>query len=112
MNRSDSCNAEAVRDERSPHHSETGVPAGSAPEALYKRMLAFPAVLMVGLIVVTVFTIANRFNDPDLWWHLKVGETIWNTRSIPSADAYSFTVHGHPWMDHEWLAQWMHLRGL
>jgi hypothetical protein len=106
MNRSDSCNAEAVRDERRAYQSEAGVPAEIVTDALYKRLLAFPVVLMVGLIVVTVFTIVNRFNDPDLWWHLKVGQTIWNTRSIPSADAYSFTAHGQPWMDHEWLAQW------
>lgn len=73
---------------------------------LHTRILTFPAVLVAGIIVVTLFTISNRFNDPDLWWHLKVGETIWTTRSIPASDMYSFTAHGHPWIDHEWLAQW------
>jgi hypothetical protein len=60
---------------------------------------------MIGLIVVTVFTISDRFNDPDLWFHLKLGQVIWTTHSIPTTDTFSFTAFGHPWVAHEWLAQ-------
>jgi hypothetical protein len=41
--------------------------------------------------------------DPDVWWHIKDGETILSTRHWPTADPYSFTVLGFPWIAFEWL---------
>jgi len=61
--------------------------------------------LACGLIFITALTVFSRFNDPDLWWHLKVGEIVWNTHSIPSTDTFSHTTFGHSWTAHEWLAQ-------
>jgi hypothetical protein len=49
--------------------------------------------------------VRSRFNDPDMWWHLKTGEIIWNTHSIPSTDLFSFTTNNHAWTAHEWLSQ-------
>lgn len=43
--------------------------------------------------------------DTDLWGHLKFGELIWQTRSIPDVDPYSHTAHGFPWINHEWLSE-------
>ncbi|HEY7306976.1 MAG TPA: hypothetical protein VH601_22810 [Bryobacteraceae bacterium] len=57
------------------------------------------------LIVLMAFTVRPRFGDPDLWWHLKTGEIIWNTHSIPRVDVFSFTAQGHPWIAQEWLSQ-------
>ncbi|HUI41520.1 MAG TPA: hypothetical protein VL523_06095 [Terriglobia bacterium] len=45
--------------------------------------------------------------DPDVWWHLKVGATILETHQVPTADPYSFTVHGAPWIAYEWLGDVM-----
>jgi hypothetical protein len=67
---------------------------------------SFPALLATLLTAMTVFTVGSRFNDPDLWWHLKIGEIVWQTHSIPRFDTFSFTTHGHAWIAHEWLAQW------
>jgi hypothetical protein len=41
--------------------------------------------------------------DPDLWWHIKVGQDIIQTGHWPTNDPYSFTVHGTPWIAYEWL---------
>ncbi len=30
----------------------------------------------------------------DFWWHLKAGQVIWETRTIPSVDSFSFTRAG------------------
>ena len=41
-----------------------------------------------------IFVLAIRQSaslDPDLWWHLKAGEQIVTTRSIPHVDDFSFT---------------------
>src|SRR5258706_16021908 len=71
------------------------------------RVFSFPAMLAAGLMFLVFWTCASRFDDPDLWWHLKVGQTIWETHRIPAVDQFSFTAAGHPWIAHEWLSQWI-----
>ncbi len=41
--------------------------------------------------------------DPDLWWHLRTGEWVWE-QGIPQTDPFSFTKLGQPWVAHEWLS--------
>lgn len=68
----------------------------------------FPSRYQVGLAVVlgAVFLIGLAPKlDTDLWWHLKVGAYVWSHHAVPSRDFMSFTFAGHPWIDHEWLAE-------
>ena len=44
------------------------------------------------------------FRDSDTGWHIRTGERILNTRSLPFADPYSFTRAGQPWFAWEWGA--------
>lgn len=70
---------------------------------LYKHVFSFPAMLG-GLLVCAVFLIRRTFEvDPDLWWHLKVGESILATHHWPTTDPYSFTAVGQSWLAYEWL---------
>jgi len=78
---------------------------GSILTGIWRRAASFPVVLTTALAVLTVLTVRDRFNDPDLWWHLKTGEIIWNTHSIPQTDVFSFTTNQHAWTAHEWLSQ-------
>lgn len=57
------------------------------------------------LCALAVLTVRGRFDDPDMWWHLRTGQLIFNTRSIPVADFFSFTTNHHALVPHEWLAQ-------
>ena len=77
----------------------------SKPASIVRALFSFPAMLSLALAVLTVLTVSQRFNDPDLWWHLKTGEIIWTTHSIPQTDLFSFTTNHHAWTDHEWLSQ-------
>src|SRR5229473_381856 len=85
------------------------VPAGAVAQTRKRSLLdlafSFPVMVAATLVVVTVLTVGSRFNDPDLWWHLKTGEIIWNTHSIPRTDLFSFTTNNHAWTAHEWLSQ-------
>ena len=70
---------------------------------LLQQMFSFPAMLAV-LLVGAVFVSGRKFLvDPDLWWHIKVGDAILNTHRWPTTDVYSFTVLGQPWFAYEWL---------
>lgn len=42
--------------------------------------------------------------DPDLGWHLKIGQDILASRSLPHDQIYMHTLPGVSWVDHEWLA--------
>ena len=69
--------------------------------------LTFRRVVPIVLLSM-VFVLAVRQSvsiDPDLWWHLKAGEQIIDTRSIPRTDDYSFTKQGSEWVAHEWLSE-------
>ncbi len=86
------------------------VKARSASEAadspamnLLKMIFSFPAMLGM-LLVGATLTAVRSFNlDPDVWWHIKVGQTIVATHLWPTGDPYSFTVFGQPWLSYEWL---------
>ena len=70
-----------------------------------QRLFSFPVTLASLLIVLTVLTVRGRFDDPDLWWHLKMGQTIWTTHSIPTHDLFSYTANQQTLVPQEWLAQ-------
>ncbi|HEX4021274.1 MAG TPA: hypothetical protein VHX63_09035 [Acidobacteriaceae bacterium] len=57
------------------------------------------------LVVLAELTVRSRFNDPDMWWHLRTGEIIWTTHTIPTTDLFSYTTNHHAWIPHEWLSQ-------
>jgi hypothetical protein len=44
------------------------------------------------------------FRDSDAGWHIRNGEEILRTGSLPRADPYSFTRAGQPWFAWEWAA--------
>src|SRR5450759_949446 len=44
------------------------------------------------------------FRDSDAGWHIRTGEAILATGSLPRTDPYSFTRGGQPWFAWEWLA--------
>src|SRR6266446_8374623 len=82
----------------------SGNAASKALEAL-KWIFSFPAMLGT-LLVVRVFSEARNFSvDPDLWWHVRVGQDLLRTHHFPITDSYSWTVNGQPWIAYEWLGE-------
>ncbi|MGA8502771.1 MAG: hypothetical protein WB683_14555 [Candidatus Sulfotelmatobacter sp.] len=63
----------------------------------------FLAALFIGLFAMA----ARNVTDPDVWWHLKTGQYIAETRSVPHTDPFSCTRAGQPWVAHEWLSEFL-----
>src|SRR5262245_47678145 len=63
--------------------------------------------LWLGLPVFALICKVFMFRLPvlDFWWHLKMGEVIATTRSIPRVDSFSFTAAGRPFVVQNWLAE-------
>lgn len=63
--------------------------------------------LLIFLFFLFIFSLLlnNSFSylDPDFGWHIKVGEEIFKTRSLPDIEHFDFPLAGQRWVDHEWL---------
>ena len=70
-----------------------------------RRIFCFPAALGGALVALSALTVRSRFSDPDLWWHLRIGQIIAHQGSIPRMDLLSFTAGRQAWIAHEWLSQ-------
>jgi hypothetical protein len=61
----------------------------------------FVAVVFLGILAMA----SRSVGDPDVWWHLKAGQLIAQTKAVPRTDPFSFTRAGYPWVAHEWLSE-------
>lgn len=65
-----------------------------------------PALLTGALLTVAAVWLSSlQPYDPDTWWHLRTGQLIVQTRTIPHADPYSYVLDGGPWITFEWLSE-------
>src|SRR5437870_10479669 len=67
--------------------------------------LSFPVMLTVLLVTLQFMMSHRNVADPDIWWHLRNAEYLFQHHQLPRFDMYSFTVAGHPWINHEWLSE-------
>jgi hypothetical protein len=64
------------------------------------------AVFAVTLLQVLVVSGGGHtlFRDSDTGWHIRTGQRILDSRTIPTADPFSFTRAGREWFAWEWLS--------
>lgn len=62
--------------------------------------------LLAFVFLLIIFALACRpIVDPDFWWHLKTGQHLFETWSIPHSDLFSSVFAGKEWITHEWLSE-------
>lgn len=61
-------------------------------------------IFQVYVFAYSFFFAARPISDGDFWFHLKTGEYIIRTGSIPRTELFSFTHQGIPWVAHGWLS--------
>ena len=64
------------------------------------------AIFAVTLLHVLFLSEGTRvlFRDSDAGWHIRNGEAILTSASVPRVDAFSYTHAGRPWFAWEWLS--------
>jgi hypothetical protein len=78
------------------------------PQAIAASAWAISWPLLLGLAVFVFLNNATGLpllSDPDTHWHVTVGNWILTHGTVPTADIYSFTFPGQPWIAKEWLSQ-------
>jgi hypothetical protein len=73
--------------------------------ATVKKLLRTRNVFLAALFLGLFAMAARNVTDPDVWWHLKTGQYISETGSVPHTDPFSYTRTGQPWVAHEWLSE-------
>ena len=73
----------------------------------HKISWQFALPLFVGVLLFVLMILAgNRLlNDPDIYWHLAVGDWIAAHHAFPHKDPFSLTMAGKPWIAKEWASQ-------
>src|SRR5256885_15044106 len=93
------------------------------PRALYavpppvrsSARVKLPAALLLPSFGVVVFAVSliqvlflspaqALFRDSDTGWHVRNGEAIVETRTLPREDRFSYTRAGQEWFAWEWLS--------
>jgi hypothetical protein len=79
--------------------------ATAVRSSFLRSLASFPVMLAALLTLLAVLSVRDRFSDPDMWWHMRTGQVIWTTHTVPSTDLFSWTTNHHAWVPHEWLPQ-------
>jgi hypothetical protein len=67
--------------------------------------LSARTLLLGGVMVVILALFIGGIQDPDFWWHLRIGRWMVENGTLPSHDLFTFTVPDHVWTDHEYLTE-------
>ena len=101
--------ARLPRKTKPPLPARVGRPIG-APSWFRPALLAVSCLLLAGLF-------SQEVSNSDFWWHLRTGQYIWQSHSLPDPDPFAYTtaaagaayggeeVTRRLNLTHEWLAQ-------
>jgi hypothetical protein len=84
-----------------------GAEAHSQPwQPARARRIPWQSLAIVSVVMsVALYRFSYTVADPDLWGHVKFGETIWNAGRVAIPDPFSYLTAGRLWLDHEWLSE-------
>src|SRR2546422_766618 len=79
-------------------------PSSPPTQAIRRRPIDLAWASLVVLVPVVV-ALLSRMGTTDLTYHIRAGDGILATHSLPRVDTYTFSVAGRPWLDQQWGAQ-------
>ncbi len=71
---------------------------------LFSRLIAFRPIQLLATFL-SFFILLKTVLDPDLGWHLRMGEYIVQNRAVPWTNLFSYTLPNYQWVDSYWLTQ-------
>ncbi len=83
--------------------TETETPAvpAAAASPLLRGLMVWALYAVV--VVVTVRPVGVPVLDPDVWWHLRVGEWVVEHGAVPATDPFSLPGQEKSWVAYSWL---------
>jgi hypothetical protein len=74
------------------------------PSAL-TQLLSTRTLLLGAVLIVITSLFATAEQDPDFWWHIRIGRWMAENGRLPSTDIFTYTVPNHVWTDHEYMTE-------
>lgn len=84
--------------------TDPGPPERPAWAERFRRLTLGDLLTLVAFVAVAVMAVRVPV-DTDMYWHLRTGQYIVETRSVPTTDPFSWTAAGSPWVNVHWLSQ-------
>src|ERR1044071_5736331 len=81
---------------------EPAVSVRSAPTAKSPPLVRIALLAFVWLLALYQFS--ETTVDPDLWGHVVFGQHMLKAHAVERTEMYSWTVHGQPFINHEYGA--------
>ena len=81
------------------------IPSQTASSSGLSEWLSARTLLIGGVLIVVLALFIAPEQDPDFWWHLRIGQWMVDNSTLPSTDIFTFTVPTHVWTDHEYLTE-------
>jgi hypothetical protein len=96
------------------------VPASSGQNKTFERIVQVIALAVILAAPALICVHRGVVADPDIWWHLRVGEWILQHHAVPRVAIFSAPLAGTPWLAYSWLFelltvklfQWLGLAGI
>src|SRR5882762_217451 len=85
---------------------DTPAPSGAVSKNWQRFLLPSvrDLIFLLAFWALLVGPLSNRpLADADIGWHIRNGEQILATHSVPRVDSFSSTTQGQPWFAWEWL---------
>jgi hypothetical protein len=89
-----------------PQHPEAEVPevpASSGQNKTFERIVQVIALAVILAAPALICVHRGVVADPDIWWHLRVGEWILQHHAVPRVAIFSAPLAGTPWLAYSWL---------
>jgi hypothetical protein len=85
---------------------DTPAPNGTVSKSWQRFLLPSvrDLIFLLAFWALLIGPLSNRpLADADIGWHIRAGEQIIATQSVPRVDSFSSTMQGQPWFAWEWL---------
>lgn len=79
--------------------------SGSSIAEDQRVRLLFCLIVAIFKAATLIYAAGGLLQDPDNWWHVRVGLDMLSSGTFPTVDTYSYTFAGSPWIAKEWLGQ-------
>jgi len=75
------------------------------PGARVAELLCNPRRALCAAVALATASVGfDALSDPDVWWHMRLGQWILANHQVPKGDLFSYTAAGNPLTAHEWLS--------
>lgn len=89
-------------------HAESPVVAPQSPNRAGRltAWLSDPRRALLGAVLILSGAVGfDALSDPDVWWHIRLGDWIIAHHQIPAGELFAYTAFGNPLVVHEWLSE-------